>query len=86
MKINRRQLAGIVLFAGFSFIGFFGAFFGVYSSFAALEGAESAGIGAVGDGIRNALVSTVIGLAGSIVGVVLFVVGTVKRDRIKHSE
>lgn len=71
------------MFLVFTFVGLFGAFFGIYASFAALEVAENAGIGAVGDGISNAFISTAVGLVGSIAGVVIFVIGTIRRKRYR---
>jgi biopolymer transport protein ExbB/TolQ len=57
-------------------LGLIGTPVGIYMSFDALDANESAGIGAVGDGIGFALISNIVSIIGSlllIVGVVLLV-------------
>ena len=58
--------------------GLAGTAWSIYSSFGALANAENAGIGAVGDKILNALLFTMIGLFGSIVGILLVFFGRPK--------
>ena len=59
-------------------IGMIGTVASIYLSFSALDVAENSGIGAVGDHIRNALLFTVGGIIGCLIGLVLFFVGRAK--------
>ncbi len=81
MKLTRVQFIGLFLFVVSTLGGLIGTFYGIYSSLAGLDAAESAGIGAVGDGIQNALISSAAGFIGSILGILLLVIGTIKRSK-----
>ena len=72
--------AGIVILV-LSFLGgAVGTAWSIYSSFKAVDVAENAGIGAVGDQIQNALLWSVGGLVGMIIGAALIVLGRPKRS------
>jgi len=77
-KITTLQKLGIAVLVVSPVVGLLGAVISVYSSFAALHGAKNSGIGAVGDHIRNALLFTVGGIIGCLIGLVLFFVGRAK--------
>jgi len=47
-----------------------------------LEAAENAGIGPVGDSLRNAMLFTVGGLFGSAIRLLLIILGRSKADRV----
>ncbi len=81
MNYRKWLYSGIAIFIGSLLVGILGTIWGVYSSFDALETAESAGIGLVGAGIQNALIFTIVGLVGSAFGIVLIVIGGVKAYR-----
>lgn len=63
--------------------GFVGVIWGISSSFSALEMNESAGIGAVGNGIYMALIFNILFVFTSLVGMILLVIGGIKG--YKHS-
>ena len=69
--MSRKKLIyiGAAIFVGSVLIGLLGTFFGIAGSYAALDTAESSGIAAIGDGIYGALVSSIIALVGSLIGV-----------------
>jgi biopolymer transport protein ExbB/TolQ len=71
-------MSGILLMLA----GFFGTFWGIYQSFAALDNSESAGIGAVGGWIRFALVSSIVG----ILAIIPVAVGLVKLYKASKSK
>ncbi len=72
---------GIIVFVLSIVVGFGGTIWEINGSFGALKGSESAEIGQVGAGIKNAVLFTVISLIGSITGVFLIGVGIVKARR-----
>lgn len=72
---TKLQKVGLILLLGSLLIGFGRTVRSIYGSFAALETAENAGIGPVGDSIQNALVFTAIGLVGVITGVLMLIFG-----------
>ena len=71
---------GIVLVILSPLVGIAGTIWSIYGSFEALERNESAGIGAVGAEIQGALIFTICGILGTIVGVLLIVFG-IRRAR-----
>ncbi len=75
------MMSGVVLLIVSILIGLSGTIWGIFSSFDALRFNENAGIGAVGDGIRNALVSTIVSIIGSAIGVIIIIVGAIKCRR-----
>lgn len=83
MNYRKWLYSGITIFIVSVLIGVVGTVQGVYSSFDALERAESAGIGPVGAGIQNALIFTIVGLVGSALGLILLGVGALKAYRSK---
>jgi hypothetical protein len=80
------QKLGIIVVLSSLTIGIVGTGWSVYESFAALELAESAGIGAIGDSLRKALFFSAGGVVGSIVGALMLILGRSKnrsaRERI----
>ena len=75
--------SGIVILV-ISFIGgLVGVIWGISSSFSALKTNESAGIGAVGDGIYMALIFNIIFVLTGLVGMIFLVIGGIKG--YKHS-
>ena len=74
-KMTGLQKLGIAILLVSLVAGFAGTLVSIYLSFAALDKAENAGIGAVGDHITHALVFTVGGLIGAGVGLVVVIVG-----------
>ena len=77
-KITKLQKFGITVLVLSPVIGLLGTVASIYLSFSALDVAENSGIGAVGDHIRNALLFTVGGIIGCLIGLVLFFVGRAK--------
>lgn len=74
-SLSRITFVGIVLVIISPLLGIAGTIWGIYGSFEALETNESAGIGAVGAEIQKALVFTICGILGTVVGVLLIVFG-----------
>lgn len=81
MKRNRWLISGIVIFLVSILIGVAGIAQGILRSLVALDQAENAGIGAVSSGIERALLFNLISLIGSVLGIVLIVIGAVKVNR-----
>lgn len=80
----KKRLCGGVAVLDISLVGgLVGVYWGISSGFAALEMNESAGIGAVGDGIYTALVFNILFLFAGLVGTILLVIGGIKG--YKHS-
>ena len=61
--------------------GLVGVYWGISSSFSALEMNESAGIGAVGAGIYMALIFTILFIFTGLVGMIFLVIGGIKGYR-----
>ena len=74
-SLERITIGGIVLVILSPLAGIIGTVWSLYGSFNALERNESAGIGAVGGEIANALIFTICGLLGAIIGVVMIIIG-----------
>jgi len=83
--ITKLQLIGVLLFVIFILGGIIGTFYGIYSSFGALDSAEHGGIGPVGDGLRTAIIFAIVAIVGSVIGIILFVVGTINRRKAPSS-
>jgi biopolymer transport protein ExbB/TolQ len=75
--------SGAAIFIVSNIAGLVGLAWGIYSSFDALKTNESAGIGAVGEGIGSALFFTVFFLITGFVGFLLFIIGVLKMRRYK---
>jgi biopolymer transport protein ExbB/TolQ len=78
-KLTTLQKLGIAVLVLSPIVGILGTAVSIYLSFSALEIAENSGIGAVGNQIGKALLFTVGGLIGCLVGLVLFIVGRSKK-------
>ena len=78
MSLTKTQKAALILIVASIFVGITGTVWNIYGSFDALAAAENAGIGAVGTSIRNALIFSVGGMVGLIVGAFLLIFGRVK--------
>ena len=61
-----------------------GVGWGISSSFNALKTNESAGIGAVGDGIYTALIFNILFIITGLIGIIVLVIGCIKGYR--HSK
>lgn len=72
---TKLQKVGLILLIGSLLIGLGGTVWSIYGSFAALATAENTGIGPVGDSIQNALIFTILGIIGSIAGVLMLIFG-----------
>ncbi|MGQ0540479.1 MAG: hypothetical protein ACT4O9_01355 [Blastocatellia bacterium] len=72
---TKLQKIGLVVLIGSMLIAFGGTISNIYESFAGLAIAENAGIGPVGDSIRNALIFTVLGIFGLIAGIWMLIFG-----------
>ncbi len=77
---NLQKVGLLVLLIG-PLVGISGTIWHIYGSFDAMGRAESAGIWAVGDSIQTALIFTILGLLGAILGISLFVFGKIIRDK-----
>ena len=77
-KMNTLQKLGLALLVVSPLAGLLGTVVSIYLSFSALNGVENAGIGSVGNQIMHALLFTAAGIAGCLVGLVLFIVGRPK--------
>ena len=77
-KITTIQKLGIVVLVVSIAGGLIGTILSIYLSFTALETAENAGIGAVGDKITNALFFSFGGIVGSGIGLLMFILGRSK--------
>ncbi|MEQ1646814.1 MAG: MotA/TolQ/ExbB proton channel family protein [Pyrinomonadaceae bacterium] len=64
-------------------VGLLGTAWGVSRSFGSMVTNESAGIGAVGGGIFEALIFSIVGIIGFLAGVALLIVGLVRSRRLK---
>ncbi len=80
--MNAMQKAGLAILVLSPVVGLAGTAWSIYSSFSALESAENAGIGAVGDEIGKAILFTVGGLVGSVIGLLLIIRGRSKANRV----
>lgn len=78
MSVTNIQKLGLILIVASIFIGLTGTVWNVYGGFDALAAAENAGIGAIGDSINKALIFSVGGLVGSIVGALMLIFGRSK--------
>jgi biopolymer transport protein ExbB/TolQ len=81
MTYKKWLYGGLSVFLVSTLVGLLRTIWNIYGSFDALETAESAGIKDVGTGIENALCSTIFGLLGSMVGIVLILIGVFKAYR-----
>lgn len=73
--LTKLQMAGLFVTIGSLLIGFGGMVWSIYGSFTALATAENSGIGPVGDSIQNALIFTILGIIGSIAGILMLIFG-----------
>jgi biopolymer transport protein ExbB/TolQ len=72
---------GVVVLILSILIGIVGGVWGITSSFAGMKTNEGAGISVVAQGIEFAVMSTTISILGSLVGVILIIVGGVKGSK-----
>ena len=63
---------------------FLALFWGIFSSFRAMENAESLGIAGVAGGISSALGASIIGLIAFSLGAVVLIIGFGKYNRLKQ--
>jgi biopolymer transport protein ExbB/TolQ len=74
-------MSGLIVLFTSLLVGFIGTVWNVCGSFGALADAESVGIGPVGASIFAALIFSIAGLIGTIVGVSLIIFGKILRDK-----
>ena len=84
--MTKRQNVGLAVIVLSILIGAVGTAWSIYSSFAALDAAEFAGIGPVGDWIRNALVFSIGGFVGMLIGTLLLIFGRTQNTEPKRSQ
>ncbi|MBV9241561.1 MAG: MotA/TolQ/ExbB proton channel family protein [Acidobacteria bacterium] len=75
-------IGGMSLFLLSIIGGLVGTVAGIHYSFDYLSANEAAGIGPVGSGIRWALISTILGVVGSAIGLLVIAVRVAKARRI----
>ena len=75
MRRNGLMYAGIAILVASPILGIVGTLWFIYGGFSALETAEGAGLGPVGSAIRNALICSLAGIGGAVVGLVIIVRG-----------
>ena len=83
MKSPKLISIGLVLLMVSILVGLGGTVWGIYRSFGSMVTNESAGIGAVGAGIFEALIFSIVGLIGFLAGVALIIVSLVRSRRLK---
>ena len=78
--MNYRKLlySGIIVSVVSPLIGLAGAGWKIYGSFISLGKNESAGIGAIGADIQGALIFSIIGIVGALVGIGMVIYAGVK--------
>lgn len=81
MAISSKQKFGVVVIVLSLVLGMGGTVWSIFAAFDGLATAENAGIGSVGDSIRNALVFTVGGLVGTIIGALMLIFGRAKSSQ-----
>jgi hypothetical protein len=79
MKITNLQKLAIALLIVSFLVGAVGTIWSIYLSFGLLESAENSGIGPVADQISNAVVFSVGGVLGSLIALVLLILGRPRR-------
>jgi hypothetical protein len=75
MKITNLQKLAIALLIVSFLVGAVGTLWSIYLSFDALERSENSGIGPVGDQIFNALLFSAGSILGSLIALVLLILG-----------
>jgi|CXWL01.1.fsa_nt_gi biopolymer transport protein ExbB/TolQ len=83
MKSRKLILIGIVLLIVSVVVGFVGTVWGMSSSLGWKVANESAGIAAVGGGIFEALMFSIVGIIGFVAGAVLVINDVVRSRRLK---
>lgn len=83
MKSRKLILIGIVLLIVSVVVGFVGTMWGMSRSLGWKVPNESAGIGAVGGGIFEALMFSIVGIIGFVAGAVLVINDVVRSRRLK---
>jgi hypothetical protein len=81
MKKHKLIAAGAVIFVLSVIVGIVGTAFGILNSFTALNGAESAGIERVGNGVESAMIFSAVSVTGSTIGLVLMAAGAIASYR-----
>lgn len=83
MRYKKWLFSGIVIFVGSLLLGFLGMIWGFRNAFDALRTNETVGIGQVGAGIENALISTIAAIIGLMIGLIFIIFGIVKAKQGK---
>ena len=83
MKSRKLISIGLVLLIVSVAVGLLGTVWGMSRSFGSKVTNESAGIGAVGGGIFEALIFSIVGIIGFLAGVALIIVSLVRSRRLK---
>jgi len=80
---QKRIVVGVAIFLFSVVVGFGGTALSIHKSFDSLKFNETPGIGAVGGWIYAALFATILGLIGSVIGVVLVIAGIMKGRKLE---
>lgn len=83
MKDRKLIPTGLVLLIASVVVGLLGTVWGISRSFGSMVTNESAGIGAVGGGIFEALIFSIVGIIGFLAGLALIIVSLVRSRRLK---
>lgn len=83
MKDRKLIPTGLVLLIVSVVVGLLGTVWGISRSFGSMVTNESAGIGAVGGGIFEALIFSIVGIIGFLAGLALIIVSLVRSRRLK---
>ena len=73
--LSKITVLGIVLVILSPLVGIAGTVWSIYGSFDALAKSEGAGIGSVGAQIQLAIVFSIAGILGTIIGVLIIIIG-----------
>jgi len=87
MNYKKLLYGGIIVFIVSTLVGILGTLWGIYNSFDALKTNDGAsGLGNVQAGLNNAFIASAFWLIGSLIGLILIVIGGVKAYRQNKSQ
>lgn len=86
MNYKKWLYSGIIIFVASLTIGFLGVFWFINNSFNALKTNETAGIGAVGNAIENAIYFNIFAIIGKLTGIIFIVIGGIKAYKQNKSQ
>jgi biopolymer transport protein ExbB/TolQ len=85
MTSKKLLYIGIAIFSLSILLGTLGVLWGFLDAFNSLRANETAGIGAVGDGIAKAIIFKIIAIVGAIIGLIVIVIGGFKSHQSSKS-